>query len=121
MGDLAPWMRALFYALMAASLSTAVWQLRARARLWQQGRPGERERDWHVWLRRLIVFALGQKRVRRRSLGSSLHLLLFSGFLVLTIGTTLLALSEISPVHFHRGRYYLGYEAVMDFYGLLFV
>lgn len=121
MGNIAPWMRVVFYLLITASMALAGWQLNARARLWWLGQPGERERDWRVGLRRIAVYALGQRRVRRRSLGGVLHLLIFSGFVVLTIGTTLLAIAHLGPVNFHRGTYYLLYEATMDLFGVLFL
>ena len=43
----------------------------------------------------------------RKRLAQLLHLLLFSGFLVLTIGTTLLAIAHDGPYDFHHGWYYL--------------
>jgi Fe-S oxidoreductase/nitrate reductase gamma subunit len=50
-----------------------------------------------------------------------MHLFIFYGFFSLFIATTLLAISTYSPVKFHHGAYYLGYEAVFDFLGLFFV
>lgn len=121
MGNLAPWMRVLFYLVMTGSLAFAGWQLWRRSRFWQQGQVGEVERDWRIWLNRVLVYGLGQRRVARRSLGGWLHLMLFSGFVVLTIGTTLLAISHLGPVDFHRGAYFLAYEAVMDTFGVIFI
>jgi Fe-S oxidoreductase len=40
---------------------------------------------------------------------------------VLALGTTLLAIADKGPVNFHRGAYYLAYEAVMDLFGLALV
>ncbi len=50
-----------------------------------------------------------------------LHLLLFSGFVVLTIGTTLLAIAYDGPYDFHHGWYYLIYELTMDVFGVAFI
>lgn len=119
-GNIAPWMQVVFYLLMAVSLGSVVWRLWRRARLWQQGQPGGFERDWRVWVSRLVTYALAQKRVHRKSLGALLHLLLFSGFVVLTIGTTLLGIAHYGPVNFHRGWYYLVYELVMEVFGVAF-
>ena len=119
-GNVAPWMRVVFYALMLASLGALAWQVWRRARQWRRGRPGGFERDWRLWLRRIAVYALAQKRVHRKTLGAVLHLLLFSGFLVLTIGTTLLMVADYGPVHFHHGWYYLIYELSLDVFGLAF-
>ncbi len=117
-GNIVPWMRVVFYAMTYGSLGAVAWRIWARARLWSQGRPGGFETGWRVWLQRLTVFALGQKRVHKKSLGAALHLLIFSGFLVLTIGTTLLAISDLGPVNFHKGWYYLFYELTMDVFGV---
>jgi Fe-S oxidoreductase/nitrate reductase gamma subunit len=74
-----------------------------------------------VRIQQLIIYALAQKRVYRKSLGALLHLLLFSGFVVLTIGTTLLAIAYDGPYNFHHGWYYLIYELTMDVFGVAFV
>jgi len=120
-GNVAPWMQGLFYALILGSLVLSALQVSARYRLWRRGTPGEAERDWRVWLRRLAVFALGQKRVQKRSLGGVMHALLFAGFSMLAVGTTLLFLADKGPVPFHRGAYYLAYELTMDLFGAAFV
>ena len=117
-GNITPWMRAAFYTLIFASLGVLAWQVAMRGRLWRKGQPNGFERDWRLWLRRLVVFAVAQKRVHRKSLGAALHLLLFSGFVVLTIGTTLLMIADQGPINFHRGWYYLVYELTMDVFGV---
>ncbi len=120
-GNIAPWMRVVFFIMIAASIAVLVWQVAARALLWRKGQKGGFERDWRVWSRRLGEYALAQKRVHRKSLGALLHLLLFSGFVVLTIGTTLLAIAYDGPYYFHHGWYYLIYELTMDVFGVAFI
>ncbi len=120
--NVAPWMQAVFFLLITASLAYSGWVLSCRVRVWRQGGSGEWERNPRVWLERLGREVLAQRRVRaaapaRRS-GVVLHLLLFSGFLVLAVGTTLLFIADKGPVHFHRGAYFLAYELVMDLFGL---
>lgn len=120
-GNVAPWMQGLFYALMAVSIAVLVWRVVTRARLWAKGQPGGFERDWKLWVRRLAVFAAGQKRVHRKSLGAVLHILLSSGFVILTIGTTLLMIAHAGPIYFHVGWYYLFYELTLDVFGVAFI
>src|SRR5207247_10185206 len=120
-GNMTPWMRVVLFIMLAASIGVLVWQVVARAWLWRKGQPGGFERDWRVWSRRLVQYALVQKRVHRKSLGGLLHLLLFSGFVVLTIGTTLLAIAYDGPYYFHHGWYYLIYELTMDVFGVAFI
>src|SRR5712691_6387635 len=119
-GNIAPWMQVVFFAMIAASIGWLLWQLSARAVLWRKGQKGGFERDWRVWLERLTVYAAAQKRVHKKSLGALLHLLLFSGFVILTIGTTLLAIAHDGPYDFHHGLYYLIYELTMDVFGVAF-
>jgi Fe-S oxidoreductase len=120
-GNIAPWMRVVFFIMMAASIGVLVSQVVARVSLWRKGQRGGFERHWRVWIERLIVYVLGQKRVHKKSLGALLHLLLFSGFIVLTIGTTLLGIAHDGPYDFHHGLYYLIYELTMDVFGVAFI
>jgi Fe-S oxidoreductase/nitrate reductase gamma subunit len=120
-GNIAPWMQWVFFAMIAASIAWLAWQIAARARLWRKGQRAGVEQSWRVRIQRLIVYALAQKRVHKKSLGALLHLLLFSGFVVLTIGTTLLAIAHDGPYDFHHGWYYLIYELTMDVFGVAFI
>lgn len=119
-GNISPVMQGAFYALMLLSLGLMVYGVFRRVRLWRQGQSGGHETDRRLWLKRFALYVLAQKRVLRRSLGGVLHLLLFSGFVVLTIGTTLLFISHAGPIDFHHGWYYLLYEATMDVFGVAF-
>ncbi len=119
-GNIAPWMRVVFFIMIAASFGWLLWQVATRALLWRKGQRGGFERDWRVWVERLVTYALAQKRVHRKSLGALLHLLLFSGFVVLAIGTTLLGIAHDGPYDFHHGLYYLIYELTMDVFGVAF-
>jgi Fe-S oxidoreductase/nitrate reductase gamma subunit len=119
-GNISPWMRVVFYVMIYASLGVLGWQVWSRARLWRMGKPGGFERDWRLWARRLLVYGAAQRRVHRKSLGAALHLLLFSGFCILTLGTTLLAIAHQGPINFHHGWYYLFYELTLDFFGVGF-
>src|SRR5256884_9845200 len=93
-GNIAPWMRVVFFIMIGASIAVLVWQIAARVWLWRKGQKGGFERDWRVWSRRLVGHAVRPKRVHKKSLGALLHLLPFSGFVALTIGTTLLAVAS---------------------------
>src|SRR5712691_9474908 len=120
-GNIAPWMQVVFFVMIAASIGWLLWQVAARTLLWRKGQKGGFECDWRVWIERLIVYALAQKRVHQKSLGALLHVLLFSGFVVLTIGTTLLGIAHDGPYDFHHGLYYLVYELTMDVFGVAFI
>ncbi|HEX9606231.1 MAG TPA: hypothetical protein VF962_03295, partial [Gemmatimonadaceae bacterium] len=55
-GNIAPWMRVVFFIMIAASIAVLVWQVAARAVLWRKGQPGGFERSWRVWIERLVVY-----------------------------------------------------------------
>src|SRR4029434_6022879 len=120
-GNITPWMRVLFFGMMAVSIGWPVWQVWVRARLWRKGQRAGVVHSWRGRIQRLIIYAVAQKRVHRKSLGALLHLLLFSGFVVLTIGTTLLAIAYDGPYDFHHGWYCLIYELTRDVFGVAFI
>src|SRR5215813_4632123 len=120
-GNIDPWMRVVFFVMIWSSIAWLGWQVMSRARLWGKGQPGGFSRDGSLWIQRLTVYALAQKRVHQKSLGAFLHILLFSGFVVLTIGTTLLGIAHDGPYDFHHGWYYLLYELTMDVFGVVFI
>ncbi len=132
----ASWEKTLFYAVTFLSMGIMAYQIFRRIQLWRQGRPlpwreaREGLRYWIPtpsacagWLKNVGVYVLGQKKVRssRKKSGAPMHLMLFYGFLTLTIGTTLLAVNTYSPWKFHHGSYYLAYEMVMDVMGAVYM
>jgi Fe-S oxidoreductase/nitrate reductase gamma subunit len=119
-GNISPWMQVVFFAMMALSIGLLVRQMISHLWRWRKGRPGGFERNPRVWLQRLVIYALAQKRVHKKTLGALLHLLLFSGFVILTIGTTLLSIAHDGPYNFHHGWYYLIYELTLDIFGVAF-
>ncbi|HUG12592.1 MAG TPA: hypothetical protein VMM36_16365, partial [Opitutaceae bacterium] len=126
-----------FYALAIAATAVFAWGVWRRWRLWRMGTPVNfrellRGGIVQVWekirpgARRVLVDGLGQQRVRGRGLASWAHGMMFAGFMVLFLGTTLLEidniLSAISPaLKFHQGNYYVVYEFALDILGLLFI
>jgi Fe-S oxidoreductase len=117
--------KVLFYALIYASLFWMFWQYRSRARLWMKGRPLAAEDAFNLKrsLRNFRRYILEQKEVRssRRTSGAPMHLFIFYGFLTLTVATTLLGINTYSPIKFHKGLYFLIYEQITDWMGLVFI
>ena len=127
----------IFYCLTVVTMAVFAYGIWRRFKLWRQGVPiGIRElvvgNLKQIWakvgpgLRRLWFEGLGQKRVRGRGLASWAHGLLFAGFMMLFLGTTLLEIDHLSAgissaLHFHKGTYYVIYEFTLDVFGLLFL
>jgi Fe-S oxidoreductase len=116
----------IFYALAALTillLASFVW---LRVRVWRRARPvaWSVRLSWRrVWA--VVMDLLFQRRVVRSrwGFGAPMHLLLFAGFVILLIGTTLLAIHHWAPpgLKFHHGTYYLVYEVALDAFGAVFV
>lgn len=136
-GNVPPISQWIFYGLTAASMAVFVWGCARRYRLWRQGssiglramfsqRFNELLPALLPGLKRLLVDGLGQKRVRDRGMAGRAHVALFLGFMALFAGTTLLEIDHLAGMvserfHFHRGMYYVVYEATLDVLGLAFV
>jgi Fe-S oxidoreductase/nitrate reductase gamma subunit len=127
----------IFYGLTVVTMAVFAYGIWRRFKLWRQGAPiglkqlmaGSLQQIWarlQPGARRLWVEGLGQKRVRGRGLPSWAHGLLFAGFMMLFLGTTLLEIDHLSSgiseaLHFHRGTYYVVYEFTLDVFGVLFL
>ena len=122
--------QAVFYLLAAVAVTIWVYGIVRRVSLWRQGRRDGVDVDWKLAARRLIRDVLLQRRVWGRGAASLAHVLLFSGFVVLLTGTTLIAIEHLladllgreasNPV-FHKGTYFGIYEIVTDTFGIAFI
>jgi len=123
----------VFYVMAAVSLLVFCWGVWRRWKLWQQGKPISVRKivisnfqRLKPRLGRLFKEGLGQKRVRGRGLASWAHIMMFAGFMMLFLGTTLLEIDHLAEkiserFSFHHGWYYVVYEATLDVFGLLFI
>ncbi len=128
MGNIDTLSKCVMYALSAVSLGIFSWGVWRRVRLWQLGKSSGKRVPWTVIFSRLFTKVLLQKKVRqgRRGAGRA-HLLLFGGFVVLFIGTVLIAIEHYggallgyghgNPL-FHKGLYFVVYEIILDTAGL---
>lgn len=121
----------LFYTLIYLSLGFLFWQLWQRVQVWRRGRPISGDGKWGMpslndlrnWSANIGRYVLAQKKVRssRRGSGAPMHLAIFYGFMTLVLATTLLGINTYSPIKFHKGTYYLVYEQISDWMGLVFI
>ena len=124
--------KALFYALAVLALLAFARGVWVRARVWRFWRLSQGF-SWKAGLRRIRDKALLQRKVRQgpRKWGAGLaHASLFFGFLLLFIGTCLVAVEEYSQVFtgrsglepvFHKGLYFVVYELILDLAGLALI
>jgi Fe-S oxidoreductase/nitrate reductase gamma subunit len=122
-GNVSSFSKALFYGLSLISLAALAWGIVRRMRLWRIGKPDTEQIDWRAVPSNLWKLVVLQRRVRGRGAASAAHILLFGGFVVLSIGTGLIAVEHVlasllgreagNPV-FHKGLYFAIYEIVLD-------
>jgi Fe-S oxidoreductase/nitrate reductase gamma subunit len=116
-----------FYCLSLVSLGVLAWGIGRRVRLWRIGKPDTERLNWRTGLINLWHFVLLQRRVPGHRGAGAAHILLFGGFVVLSIGTALIGVEHwmakllghagTNPV-FHKGLYFAVYEVVMDMAGM---
>jgi Fe-S oxidoreductase/nitrate reductase gamma subunit len=129
-GNVPGWSQTLFYVLAAAAVAAWLYGVLDRVRLWKQGRRDGSGVNWPLAVGRFARDVLLQRRIWGRGVASMAHVLLFSGFVVLLVGTTLIAIEHLladllgresdNPL-FHKGVYFGVYEIVMDVFGVALV
>src|SRR5215831_16936766 len=118
-GNIPGWSQALFYVLAAATMAVFAYGVWRRFRLWRQGMPVDAMAllqgnvrqlvaKWRPGARRVLVDALGQQRVKGRGMAGRAHIVLFAGFMMLFLGTTLLEINHLAEMvskswGFHHG------------------
>jgi len=129
-GNVPAWAQNLFYAFAAIAVAAFVYGIARRVRLWRQGRRDGQGVNWQMAVGRIVRDVILQRRVLGRGFASFAHVLLFSGFFVLLIGTTLIAIEHLladilgrEPTNplFHKGIYFGVYEIVMDTFGIALI
>ncbi|TYO95796.1 hypothetical protein EDC39_1161, partial [Geothermobacter ehrlichii] len=112
------------YLLVAAAIGVLVWGIRKRLATYRLGQPldrfDRREERFAGVLRDVFL----QARVLRVKGAGTAHGLFFFGFVLLTIGTTLVflqadILQPLFGVRFLKGGFYLLFSVVLDLAGLV--
>lgn len=109
----------IVYLFMIISFGVLGWALYQRLRLWQQGRPDNRFEDLGRRFKAMLIHGLGQHKTLREGKPGLLHFLMYSGFIVLFIGTLMVAVQEDLGIEFLHGSFYLFYSVTLDVFGLL--
>lgn len=115
------WAKLFMYTANFVGIAILIAKLYLRSRLWLKGQ-GELPFDrLPERAGRVIKYALLQMRIAREKYARIFHLSIFYAFVLLFIGTTLVALDEYVPLvfedfHLLKGTFYLVYEATLDFF-----
>lgn len=108
----------LAYTAIALSLAWSAWVLYRRLR---QSQGGVTIAGMAQGMKSVLIDAIVQKKIWRDSYAGVMHLCIFSGFVVLFIGTAILSLDHSTPLDFFYGRFYLVYSFTLDVFGAIFI
>ena len=110
----------LMYLLFAISLAIAGFGLYRRVSTWRSGLPADRFDRPKERLQRLLKHALGQRRTVREKYAVVFHTMIYTGFIVLTIATTVVAVHHDFGLPLMQGAFYLYFQSfIVDIFGAL--
>ncbi|MEA3165690.1 MAG: hypothetical protein QOJ26_556 [Thermoplasmata archaeon] len=120
-GDTALWM----YILTAVAFAVFVYGFYEMVKVWRLGKPFKPV-SWKVGLPRLVTALATHKKFQQQPRPGTMHAWVFFGFVMLFIGTAIVALDADLFEHLLRmkllfGRPYLVYELVLDAFGVVFL
>ncbi len=124
--DLMPDGTALWmYLLTAVAVGVFAYGFYEMVKVWRQGKPWK-PGDWKAGLRRLLVGLATHRKFMQDRAPGTMHAWIFAGFVVLFIGTTLVAIDAGDFEHLLHGnklfgKRYLAYEFILDAFGVVFL
>ncbi len=110
----------VMYMAFAVSIIIACYGFYRRASLWRRGLPADRFDRPAERLRMLLKHALGQRRTVREHYAAVFHTFIFTGFIVLTVATTIVLLHHDFNLPLMQGAFYLYFQSfIVDVFGAL--
>lgn len=110
----------LLYPMLLISVGIAAYGLYQRLARWKQGLPLDRFDRPAERIRRLLQHAFAQQRTVRESYAAFFHTFIYTGFIILTIATTVVLLQEDFGLQIMHGAFYLYFQSlIVDIFGAL--
>ncbi|MEX1208039.1 MAG: heterodisulfide reductase-related iron-sulfur binding cluster [Acidimicrobiia bacterium] len=112
----------LFYVASTIFVALFAYFFAVRAKNWMRGADEKRVDRW--WQRiRALERGLSQRSVFEDRAAGLMHLAIYSGFIVLFLGTVTLEIDHLAPANlkFLEGAVYQWYSAILDAFGLVFL
>ncbi|MCL5039272.1 MAG: 4Fe-4S dicluster domain-containing protein, partial [Firmicutes bacterium] len=109
----------ILYLFMVISLAVFAYGFYRRYRLWRLGKPEPRWDQLKERLGSLLSYGFGHRRIRKEPYPGIMHLLIFWGFVILFIGTLLVAAQADLHLPILYGTFYLYFSLFLDIFGLL--
>lgn len=110
----------LMYLLFVISLAIAGYGFYRRMSVWRRGLAADRFDRPKERLQRLLKHALGQRRTVREKYAAVFHTFIYTGFIVLTIATSVVAVHHDFGLPLMQGAFYLYFQSfLVDIFGAL--
>ena len=113
--------RTAFFVLAYTAVAVCAGGIALRMRYWARGRAATQIKARTVAKRivNVLEHACRQPRLRAAPSAGWVHLAIFWGFLILFVGTELIAVQMHTPLDFFSGAFYLLFSLATDLFGLL--
>ncbi|MBI4522191.1 MAG: (Fe-S)-binding protein [Deltaproteobacteria bacterium] len=107
------------YVLLIPTVVIFFYGLYSHIRLWRIGKPEQRAGTFSQRLKQLWVYGFGHARILTHRYAGLFHSLIFSGFVVLFIGTLVVMVHEDAGLRIMQGKFYLYFQSLaLDVFGL---
>ena len=95
-----------------------------RYKLWKIGKPDDRLDQVGLRFKLVLQYALAQGRLMKKKYAGALHVLIYTGFIILFIGTVLIFIQvdftePLFSLKFLESTFYLYYSITLDVFGVL--
>jgi Fe-S oxidoreductase/nitrate reductase gamma subunit len=115
-----------FYVIAFSAIAVFVYGFFRRYKKYRQGRDAGRFNNLGGrFLKAAKLMATNATVFKRDRYAGMAHWLIFWGFIMLLIGTTIVAIDHdflrFLGIHLLQGKFYLGFSFVLDIFGLLFI
>ena len=122
LGNVPAWLVGAFYALAFGALGwAAVMLLRRASARHRARRPAEPPPPLGERLTAIARYLVFQEPLRRDRFAGIAHRLVFFGFFILFVGTSIVFLEHQTPLHFFYGCFYRIASLIIDLGGLAFI
>ena len=114
------------YILFIIAMIIFGWKFSQHIKLWKIGKPTEKLDNYWLRLKLMFRYAFGQVGVLRKKYSGIMHVLIYSGFVILFIGTLLILIEvdftkPLFSLTFLKSYFYLLYSLILDVFGLLVI
>jgi Fe-S oxidoreductase len=110
----------VMYLLFVISLGIAVYGFYQRIAVWKKGQPLDRFDQPFARLKKVLTHAAAQQRTVREKYAAVFHTFIYTGFIILTIATTVVALDYDFGFTIMQGAFYLYFQSfLVDVFGAL--